>query len=463
MSDRQASGTENAAVSHATWSSGTMFVLAAAGSAVGLGNIWKFPYITGVYGGGAFVILYLAFILAMGLPVMMTEILIGRRGGKSPIGSMRSLALAAKASPYWKWVGGAGILAAFLIVSFYSVIAGWAINYVGVVFDPRLDGTDSEISQVLFGELLASPWTLLLWHTVFVVMTVAVSLSGVRAGLERAVSYLMPTLFVMLILLNVYAMTTGYYGEALGFLFEPDFSELTWGAVLLAAGHAFFSLSLGSGIMMAYGSYLRRQDSIMRTSVTICILDTVVALMAGLAIFTVIFAEGLQPAEGPGLMFVSLPLAFAHLPAGEWFGALFFLMVVVAAWTSAISLLEPLVEWLEEKGLPRKLAAIIPGFLVWLLGITTVLSFNVWSDVHPLGFIAFFEGKTFFDLLDYFTSNVMLPLVALMATVFAAWVMSREATSNELGVSAGVFQAWLGLSRYLIPVLIGVIFVLNLA
>ena len=447
---------------HETWSSWPTFILAASGSAVGLGNIWKFPYIMGENGGGAFVLVYLLCIAAIGVPVMIAEIMLGRRGRLSPINTMRVLADEAGRSRRWAGVGLLATAAAFLILSFYSVIAGWAMPYVGHAIAGDFEGASPDQIGGLFGGLLGSPVSLLLGHTLFMALTVFVSASGVRHGLERAVTLLMPTLFLLLVILMIYGMTTGHFGDAVAFMFDTDFSKLTAEAVLTAVGHAFFSLSLGAGSMMAYGSYLKSGTSIAGTSTMIAGVDTLVALMAGLAIFPIVFANGLEPGAGPGLVFQTLPIAFGRMPVGQIIGALFFFMLVIAAWTSSISLLESLVEWLGEKGISRRTAAICGGGGAWLLGVTTVLSLNEWSGFHPLGAIGRFEGKTLFDLYDYLTANIMLPLGGLLTALFAGWILAKEASRAELRMGSS-YGVWRVLIRYVAPVGIAVVFIANLA
>lgn len=446
-----------------SWSSRLAFILAATGSAVGLGNIWKFPYITGENGGGAFVLIYLACIAAVGLPIMMAEVSIGRRGGRSPVNSMRLIIERDGLKPAWRLIGAIGVLAAFIILSFYSVIGGWAISYVGVTASGGLAGQSSDAIGEIFSGLLSDPGTLLLWHTVFMAMVIFVVARGVRAGLERAVKILMPALFVLLLVVVGYAMSTDHFGEGLAFLFEPNFSNLSTSGVLVALGHAFFTLSLGMAVMMAYGSYLPKNVSIAKTAVTVSIIDTAVALLAGLAIFPIVFANGLEPGAGPGLIFQTLPLAFGQMPMGSFFGGLFFLLLVFAAWTSGISLLEPLVEWLEEqKGMNRTFSAIGAGIACWALGILSILSLNLWSDVTPLGNIAMFEGKTIFDLLDFLTANILLPLGGLLVAIFVGWFVSRQALENELSMSAGGFALWHNVLRYFTPVAVAIVFIYNL-
>ncbi|MBT8420673.1 MAG: sodium-dependent transporter [Gammaproteobacteria bacterium] len=435
------------------WSSRLGFILAATGSAVGLGNIWKFPYITGENGGGAFVLVYLACIFMIGLPIMMAEVLIGRRGQRSPIHSMRFVASKEGASPGWQIVGWSGVMAGFIILSFYSVIAGWSLAYIFEAASGVFVGSNAESVADIFGNLLGSPGRLLFWHTVFMSMTLLVVASGVRAGIERAVSVLMPAFFVlMLVLVGYAAVATNTFGEGVAFLFRPDFSKLSGETVLIAMGQAFFSLSLGMGVMLAYGSYLPESVSIGRSVFTICVADTLVALIAGLAIFPLVFAHGLEPGAGPGLVFQTLPLAFGQMGGGVLFGTLFFILLVVAGWTSSISILEPTVQWMEERFKTRRVTTtLLAGVAAWSLGLATVFSFNVWS-----GFKLW--DKTLFGLLDYLTSNIMLPLGGLLFALFAGWIMARSSTCEELGMDDYLgYKFWRFLVRYVAPVGIGLV------
>ncbi|REC95084.1 sodium-dependent transporter [Kushneria indalinina] len=442
--------------SHAQWSSRIAFMLAAVGSSVGLGNIWKFPYMTGESGGGAFVLVYLVCILLIGLPILMSEWLLGRLGQKNPISTMSRIAGRLKRSQAWVLIGVGGILAAWLILSFYSVIGGWALAYVRYGASATFTGLDGDSVGTLFSDLLASPGTLLAWHSLFMVLTIAIVAGGVAGGLERASKILMPALVVLLAVLVGYAATTGSFGEGFDYLFRPDFTRLTGDVILAAMGHAFFTLSLGMGIMMAYGSYLSDDVNIGRTAMTVVILDTIIALAAGMAIFPIVFADGLDPAAGPGLIFQTLPLAFGNMSGGVLFGTLFFVLLVFAAWTSAISLLEPIVEWLEEKTpLSRLQSALVAGAATWILGIATVLSFNDWSAFTPF-------GMTMFDLLDYVTSKIMLPLTGLATIVFVGWFMGRDEVRAQLNMGSTAFAWWRFSARFIAPIGVAIVFVWGL-
>ena len=441
------------------------FVLAAAGSAVGLGNVWKFPYIAGENGGGAFVLVYLICVAAIGLPVLAAEILLGRRGGGSPIHSFATLAAREGHSSNWRAIGWLGVVCAFLILSFYSVVAGWALSYLWYAVDGQMavPGSGSrdvaEAMSELFAGLLADPAALIAGHTIVMVVTTVIVAKGIRGGLERALCWMVPGLFVLLIGLVVYAAaTTGSFGAAVSFLFKPDFSALTWHAVLVALGHAFFTLSVGMTAMMAYGSFLNRIVPIAQASVTIAGLDTLVALLAGLAIFPIVFAQGLEPGAGPGLIFVTLPISFAQLPGGTTVAMLFFLFLTIAALSSTMSILEPVVEYLEQlDGWTRRRATALLGGAIWVLGIGCALAFNIGAD-----FTLF--GMNMFDAFDYLASNVMLPLGGMLIALYAGHILSREALADELGpIPASVFRAFRFLLRYVTPIGIGVVLVYSLA
>jgi len=437
---------------HGQWSGRLAFILAATGSAVGLGNIWKFPYITGENGGGAFVLIYLLCIALVGIPIMMAEVMLGRRGRQSPINSMMQLAKDEKAHRFWKGLGWMGVLAGFLILSYYSVIAGWALSYVSMSLQGSFVAASAEQVGDLFSNLIADPQRLVFWHTLFMVMTMVVVARGVRGGLEVAVRYLMPGLGLLLLVMLGYAISSGYFMQGLSFLFSADFSKISSTSVLVAMGHAFFTLSLGMGAIMVYGSYLPDNISIAKTSVMVALADTVVALLAGMVIFPLVFANGLEPGAGPGLIFQTLPIAFGQMSGGLFFGTLFFILLVFAAWSSAISLIEPAVAYLvENRGMKRLTAAAICGLATWLVGLATVFSFNIWSGFTVM-------GKTIFDLLDFVTSNIMLPLGGLLIAIFAVWVMKKESSRQELGLGKMGFSLWYVVTRFVTPVAVLIVF-----
>jgi len=434
---------------HGTWSSRWTFILAATGSAVGLGNIWKFPYMAGDNGGGAFVLVYLACICIIGLPIMLGEIMIGRRGRSSPANSMKSLAVEANTTSAWTLLGATGALAGLLILSFYSVAAGWAMSYIFNGFQ----NITAESSSSSFNNLLSSPSSLIFWHSLFIAITVFIVARGILKGLEKWINTLMPILFLIILLLCIYAMQTGAFLEGLRYLFMPDFSKINPQVMLEALGQAFFTLSLGMGAIMAYGAYMPANQNIGKTAVSVAALDTGVALLAGIAIFPIVFANGLAPSEGPGLVFVTLPIAFSAMPFGILFGTLFFVLLSIAALSSSISLIEPGVAWLiESLKIKRITATILLGFTAWFIGLFSALSFNLLSE-----FTIF--GKNFFDATDFLTNQIMLPLGGIFIAIFVGWVMKKEHVLDELGFQENfIFKAWYFSVRFVAPTLVGLVF-----
>jgi len=433
---------------HGTWSSRWTFILAATGSAVGLGNIWKFPYMAGDNGGGAFVLIYLACIFIIGIPIMLGEIMIGRRGRSSPANTMSFLAKEAETTQAWTLLGATGALAGLLILSFYSVAAGWALAYVFSGFQE----TSAQAVSSEFNEFLANPAALLFWHTLFIIITVTIVARGILKGLETWINTLMPMLFVLIILLCIYAMQTGAFLEGLTYLFKPDFSKINSDVLLAALGQAFFTLSLGMGAIMAYGAYMPADQNIGRTAITVAALDTGVALLAGIAIFPIVFANGLAPTEGPGLVFVTLPIAFANMPLGILFGTLFFILLSIAALSSSISLIEPGVAWLVESlKTKRAYAAIGLGFFAWSLGVFSALSFNLMSEFKLF-------GMNFFDFTDFLTNQIMLPLGGIFIALFVGWVMKKKDVLDELQIKDGIiFRSWFFVIRFVAPLMVGMV------
>jgi neurotransmitter:Na+ symporter, NSS family len=435
------------------WSSRFAFILAATGSAVGLGNIWKFPYITGENGGGAFVLVYLLCVLLIGIPLMMAETMLGRRSKENPIHTMEILTKEAGADQNWHYLGWLGVAAGFLILSYYSVIAGWASAYVVKAFFGSFSGASASEVKAIFEGFVANPMQLIFWHTLFMLATMLIVARGIEKGFEKSVGLLMPWLFALMILLVGYAMTTDGYFQGLNFLFKPDFSKLTANSVLVAMGQAFFSLSLGMGAIMVYGSYLPKDVSIAKASMIIAGADTVIALLAGIVIFPIVFTNGLQPNSGPGLVFETLPIAFGNMFGGWLFGVLFFIALVFAALSSSISLIEPAVAWLiENKGFSRGKACVWSGLVAWVLGFGTIFSFNIWANFK------LFE-RTFFELLDYLTANLMLPIGGFCIAVFAGWIMKQEHSQQELDFPDSVsYQVWKFLVCYIAPAAVFLVF-----
>jgi NSS family neurotransmitter:Na+ symporter len=405
---------------------------------VGLGNIWKFPYIAGENGGGAFVLIYLVCIAAVGIPIMVSEVLLGRQGRSSPIHTMRKLAKASGRSQRWSVLGWMGVLAGFLILSYYAVIAGWAVNYVWLSGSGAFEGASAQAVGQSFDDFLASPFELIAYQTAFMILTIWIVGRGVTQGLEAAIRWFMPLLFLLLIALLVYSFNSGGFDQGFAFMFDMKWDAVTADSWLIAMGQAFFTLSLGMGTMMAYGAYVPDDANLGTTVVTIAALDTLIAVAAGLAIFPIVFANGLEVAQGPGLTFVTLPLAFGQMPFGSIFGALFFLLLSFAAITSAISLTEPALSFLtEEYNAKRQRVAISLGVICWALGLGTVFSFNVWSDLTFVG------GLTFFDSVDYFSQNILLPLGGMLITFFAIWLLPRGMVEQQLGIENPILGwAW---------------------
>ncbi|RWU12161.1 sodium-dependent transporter [Pseudidiomarina gelatinasegens] len=441
------------------WSSRLLFILASTAAAVGLGNIWKFPYITGENGGGAFVLVYLLCIAGIGIPIMIAEIIIGRRGRHSPGYAARQVARESGRSKAWQITGWVGMATGFLVLSFYAVIAGWALAYVYEAASGTFAGASvAEIDQV-FGDLVSSSARLTLWHGLIIAGVVLVVGNGIKDGLERAVSWLLPAMVILLIGLAGYAAYIGDFAAAVDFMFAPDFSELTINGVMLALGHAFFSLGLASGVVIMYGAYLSKSTSVVQTSLWVALADTLVALLAGLAIFPIVFGSQLTPEAGPGLIFQTLPVAFSQMPAGNALGTIFFIMLVIAAFTSAIAMIESAVAFMEERfKLNRWPATMAAGFTLWLLGQVTIYSFSGASWTQIDWQVPGKQLTSLFDVIDYATSNVLLPLGGLLLAVFAGWVMKSAYSSDELNTSPKVFRLWQFIVRWLAPIAIVLIF-----
>lgn len=438
---------------HGQWSSQWVFILAAAGAAVGLGNIWKFPYLTGTHGGSAFVLVYIICVAALGIPLMMAEIMLGRQGRQTPVNTMKTLAQETQSSQNWQVIGWSGTLAGLLILSYYSVIGGWTLAYILRAATGSFSGITGTTASTEFAQFVGNPLTQVGWHTVFMIMTMYIVAKGVQGGLEKAVQYLMPVLFLLLLALVGYAMTTGFFLDGLAYLFTPDFRKLSGDSMLAAMGQAFFSMSLGMGTIMIYGSYVPRCMSIAQTSVAIAFADTFVALLAGTAIFPIVFANGMEPGAGPSLIFETLPVAFGSMTGGLAFGTLFFVLLLIAAWTSSISLIEPAVTLaIENYGMSRLSACCWCGVITWILGFGTAFSFNLWAEAKVF-------GMTFFDNLDYLTSNLMLPIGGILIAVFAGWRISQDVSRQELAVNgqARAFQTWHLLIRYVAPIAVLII------
>ena len=436
--------------SHGAWIGKWTFILAATGSAVGLGNIWGFPYKAGTNGGGAFVLIYLGCILIIGIPIMISEIILGRRAGNSPINAMRSVALESNRSSLWQIVGWSGIFAGVLILSFYSVIAGICLNYIFI----SAASSGAITSPEQFTNVISSPINLIFWHSVFMILTALIVSAGIKDGIGRMVKILMPLLGFLMIFMVIYSIINGDFSRAMLFLFAPDFSNVTSDTLLQAMGQAFFSLSLGMGSIMAYGAYMPKDQKVVSTSFTVASLDTLIAILAGLAIFPIIFAFNLEPNSGPGLVFVSMLSAFNQMQFGQFIGPLFFILLSVAALSSSISLLEPGVAYLSEENiLSRRRSAEIISFFVWILGIGSALSFNIWSDFSLIG------DRNFLDSMDFIANQILLPLGGMLIAIFVGWFMKKSLIEDELGsINTSLYFLWRFFVKFIAPVCVGYIF-----
>jgi len=439
---------------HGHWSSKMAFVLAVTGSAVGLGNIWRFPYVVGENGGGAFVLVYLACVLLIGMPVMMSEILIGRRGRRNPVATMALLGEEEGSTRHWKWIGVLGVVAGILILSYYSVVAGWTLAYVVKSVSGAFTAASTDMVTAQYDGFVGDWRLLALCHTLFMGLAVFVVGRGVERGLEQAVRFMVPALLLLLLVLLGYSVTSGSFSEGLTFMFSPVWEDLTWDGVLAAMGQAFFTLSIGMGAIMAYGAYLPEETSIPGASGTVVVADTMIAMLAGLVIFPLVFASGLEGIleAGPGLVFKILPWALGQMPGGAFFSTIFFVLLSFAAWTSAIGLMEPAVAWVVEHfQKTRAQATAMIGGLIWLLGFASVFSYNLLADFKPF-------GRTIFDNLGRLTNDIMLPLGGLFIAVFAGWVMCRNSSADELGGAGLIYKLWRGLVRFVVPVAILLVF-----
>ena len=436
------------------WGTRLGFIMAATGSAVGLGNIWKFPYVAGENGGGAFLIIYLAIIFTIGLSVMLCEFVIGRAAERNPVGAYAVL----KGGP-WKVIGFLGVAAGFIILSFYSVVAGWAIAYIFKTTGGLLATSDPAALGSIFSKFSSDPGQPLLYHAIFMALTVLVIIGGVNGGIERTCRILLPLLFLILVALAIRSVTLPGAMAGVEFYLAPDFSKVTAATVNGALSQAFFSLSLGMGAMITYASYLSREINLTRATLMVTLCDTLVALIAGLVILPAVFAFSFDPSAGPGLVFITLPAVFAKMPFGILFAILFFVLLTIAALTSAVSLLEVVVAYfVDERGMKRRKAAIVLGLIIYLLGIPSSLSLGVWSDFT-------IAGKGFLDLMDYIGSNILLPLGGISVSLFVGWVILPRALAEATADGAHPFPlapVWVFICRYVAPIAVGWILVSGL-
>lgn len=443
------------------WSSRLALIFAASGFSVGLGNIWRFPYLTGENGGAAFILVYLACAFGIGLPLVMAELMLGRRGKRGVIGSLRAVAASSGASERWSWIGKLALLATFAILSYYVIIAGWTLDYMVQATNGTFDGIGKQGSTAVFQSLMDSPWRMIVWGAITIIVTGLAVGRGLQGGIEKITGVLMPLFFVGLVLFAAYALLVGDAASAMRFLFVPDFSKIDGSIIAMAVGQAFFSVGVGFGTMVSFGSYLDDDASIASTAAIIVAADTAVALIAGLTIFPFVFLHGLELTSGPGLVFETLPVAFGAMPAGELVGLAFFLLLFIAAITSCVGLLEPLAKRARAVfGMHLPATTAILGILVLMASLGTAFSFNAWANFYPLSFLAPFAESTIYEVQDYIAANVLLPVGALLTAIFAGWFASRSVWAEELSASGPIARAlWLPTMRYVVPIAIAALLV----
>ncbi len=434
------------------WGSKIGFIMAAAGSAIGLGNLWKFPYMAGQNGGGAFVFVYFAILILVGFTLMLAEIIIGRNTQLSAVGAYKKL------NAKWSWLGGIGVLAGFMILSFYSVVGGWTINYIVKSVTGGLASSDPAVLGGLFEQLIANPTEPIIYHALFMILTLGIVKGGISGGIEKATKILMPGLFIMMFIIMIRALTLNGAMAGVEFLLAPDFSKINGGVILAALGQVFFSLSLGMGTMITYGSYLSKNEDLVVSSISIPLLDTAIALLAGLTILPAVFAFGFDPGQGPGLLFVTLPAVFAQMPLGTLFALIFFVLVLFAALTSSISLLEVNVAYVvDEFNWDRKKATFVMSGLIFLVGVAASLSMGPWADINIIG------GRNIFDSLDFVASNILLPLGGMFMCIFIGWIWGLEnaikEASNNGKLAFKLAPFWGFLVKWVAPIAIFIVFV----
>jgi neurotransmitter:Na+ symporter, NSS family len=431
-----------------------MFVLASAGFVVGLKNIWQFPHHLALYGGSAFLLAYIVFLLLLGVPMLMTQIMLGRLGRASPVTGFITLARRAQAARLWKWAGAASVLAGFLVYAYYNVVAGWFLAYAARAASGTLSGLTAEGAGSVFMALVKDPEKQLFWHSLFMLLTLLTVAGGVRAGLERVARYAVPLIFLFLLLLVGYAAGSGSFQLGSEYFLRTDFPQLGTDGVLVAMGDAFFSLGLGVGTFMMYGAYLPQTGPIFRLALYIVLADLVAGLLAGFAVFPVLFAGGGLSVAGPGLVFQSLTVAFDPLPLGGLMLTILFLLLTLVAWMSTIGLAEPVVAWLvERRKISRARAAVWTGAAAWAIGVVCILSLNYWA--FSFSFLGVSRTLGLFDILILLTSFFLLPLVGLALVLFAGWVLRPEITREALAIpSPCVHDVWLWLNRLVIPLLL---------
>lgn len=427
-------------------------IAAAAGSAIGLGNIWRFPYVAGENGGGAFLLIYIGFIILIGVPVMLSEFVIGRSTQRNPVGAFKKLA----PKTLWPLTGFLSIIAAFFILAFYTTVSGWTLEYLYLAISDSFKAKTAESLAIGFDSFRTSGLRPLIWQNIFMFFTAFIVYRGIRNGIEKYTKILMPLLLVIIIILGIRSITLPGAGEGLLFLFKPDFSKITGTVILEALGQSFFSLSIGMGTLITYGSYIGKKEKLGNTALSVSAADTLIAILAGIAIFPAVFAFGIAPEAGAGLVFITLPLIFEQMTGGYFFALIFFLLLSIAALTSTISVLEVVTAYLaEELNLGRKKATLLAASSIAVLGVACTMSQGPWSAISV-------GNKNLFDLLEMISANIMLPLGGLLIVIFVGWYLSKEKVfdelSNEGKLKAGFRYLYLFIVKFLAPVAIAFVF-----
>jgi NSS family neurotransmitter:Na+ symporter len=446
------------------WSSQFTFYLASVGAAVGLGSIWRFPYLTGTEGGSAFVFVFILACLAIATPLLVAEFMIGRRSRRSPPEAAGEVAASFGRSSAWNVIGILGTLATYLIMSYYTVIAGWVMAYAWKCAAGELAGLSRPMLGARFHDFLSDPIRMGAWHLAFVALVAVISGRGVNRGLELANKIRAPGLLILLLILAAYALATGDDAHGLAFAFAPDFGKISPDLLLAAIGQAFYATGVGMAMMLAYGAYVPAGVSLVRSALVISACIVLASILATLMIFPLVFKYGLDPAQGADLVFKVLPTAFAEMPAGRLIGTLFFLLLILAALTPTLAGIEPIVAWLQQRGMTRSAAAASAAAGIWLLGVGSVLSFNAWSSWHPFAAITRLRAMTVFDAADFIASDILLPLGALFTSLFLGWVLPASFGDAELPEETTAVRRLIRwLLRYVCPLAIVTVMVAALA
>ena len=442
------------------WSSQLAVYLGTIGAAVGLGSIWRFPYLAGTMGGGTFIAVFVIACLIIATPLLVAEYMIGRYSGLAPTQAAGAMASSIGASPRWNIIGQLGTIAAFLICSYYTIIAGWVVAYAWKCGTGAFAGLARPQLQTQWRQFLDDPWELMSWQALFICAVTLISARGLGRGIELASRIRAPVLLVLLLLLDAYSLSTGEVAQTARFVFAPHWNTLSPAVVLAAIGQSFYATGVGMGMMLAYGSYMPRRAPLMQPALLVSGSILLVSLLSTILVFPLVFRFHMNPAGGPALVFDVLPTAFAMMPAGRLIGTIFFVLLVLAALTPTLAGFEPITAWLQERGLRRGMAALATGLGIWFAGLASVFSFNWIRDWHPFGGIPILAGKTWFELVDFLAGNVLLSLGALVTCLFVGWRLDRAKFAAEFGGRAArVVQVCRFLLRYLCPIAIAAVLI----